>query len=99
MRAARQAAIASWSKKIAHLGERYASWRLARDKRYQAACVTNLAQGWTSFGVRSTLVPVLVVEVLDRPTSWTGIAFAVAAVAQTLALAPTGRAACRPPLA
>jgi MFS family permease len=65
--------------------------QVLRDKRYQAACVTNLAQGWTSFGVRSTLVPVLVVEVLDRPPSWTGIAFAVAAVAQTVALAPVGR--------
>ena len=62
-----------------------------RDRRYQAACVTNLAQGWTSFGVRSTLVPVLVVEVLDRPTSWTGIAFACAAVVQTIAVGPAGR--------
>ncbi len=65
--------------------------QVLRDRRYQAACVTNLAQGWTSFGVRSTLVPVLVVEVLDRPTSWTGIAFAVAAVAQTIAVGPAGR--------
>lgn len=65
--------------------------QVLRNKRYQAACVTNLAQGWTSFGVRSTLVPVLVVEVLNRPTSWTGIAFACAAVAQTIALAPAGR--------
>ena len=62
-----------------------------RDPRYQAACVTNLAQGWTSFGVRSSLVPVLVVEVLNRPTSWTGVAFAVAAVAQTIAIGPAGR--------
>src|SRR5215217_8948256 len=49
---------------------------LVRDARYQAACLTNLAQGWTSFGVRSSLVPVLVVELLHRPASWTGIAFA-----------------------
>lgn len=62
-----------------------------RDRRYQAACVTNLAQGWTSFGVRTTLVPVLVVEVLDRPASWTGIAFACAAVVQTIAVGPAGR--------
>ncbi len=61
------------------------------DPRYQAACVTNLAQGWTSFGVRSSLVPVLVVEILDRPPSWTGIAFACASVAQTIAVAPSGR--------
>ena len=62
-----------------------------RDARYQAACFTNLAQGWTSFGVRSSLVPVLVVEVLHRPASWTGISFAVAAVVQTIALAPAGK--------
>lgn len=65
--------------------------QVLRDRRYQAACVTNLAQGWTSFGVRTTLVPVLVVEVLDRPPAWTGIAFACAAVAQTLAVGPVGR--------
>ena len=62
-----------------------------RDPRYQAACFTNFAQGWTSFGVRSTLVPVLVVEVLHRPASWTGAAFAVSAVAQTLAVGPAGK--------
>jgi MFS family permease len=64
--------------------------QLLRDVGYQAACFTNLAQGWTSFGVRSSLVPVLVVEVLHRPTSWTGVAFACAAVAQTIAVGPAG---------
>ena len=61
------------------------------DPRFQAACLTNLAQGWTSFGVRSAMVPVLVVEVMHRSTTWTGIAFACAAVAQTVALAPAGK--------
>lgn len=61
------------------------------DRRFQSACLANLAQGWASFGVRSSLVPVLVVEVLDREPAWTGIAFAVAAVAQTVALGPAGR--------
>lgn len=64
---------------------------VVRDPRFQAACLTNFAQGWSSMGVRSALVPVLVVEVLHRTASWTGIAFAVAAVAQTIALAPAGR--------
>jgi MFS family permease len=64
---------------------------VVRDARYQAACFSNLAQGWTSFGVRSSLVPVLVVELLHRPASWTGIAFAIAAVAQTVAVGPAGR--------
>lgn len=61
------------------------------DRRYQAALATNFAGGWNSFGVRSSLVPVLVVEVLHRDPSWTGITFAIAAVAQTLALGPAGR--------
>jgi MFS family permease len=65
--------------------------QVLRDARYQAACAANFAQGWTSFGVRMSLVPVLVVEVLHRPTSWTGIAFAIASVAQTVAVGPAGR--------
>jgi MFS family permease len=63
---------------------------ILRDSRFRAACLTNLSSGWTGHGVRSSLVPVLVVEVLDRPASWTGIAFACAAVAQTIALGPAG---------
>lgn len=62
-----------------------------RDRGYQAALLTNFANGWNSFGVRSSLIPVLVVEVLHRDPSWTGITFAIAAVAQTIALAPAGR--------
>ncbi|ROS62436.1 putative MFS family arabinose efflux permease [Frigoribacterium sp. PhB160] len=62
-----------------------------RDVRFRAACVASFAQGWSSLGVRSALVPVLVVEVLRGPTAWTGILFAVAAVAQTVALAPASR--------
>jgi DHA1 family multidrug resistance protein-like MFS transporter len=62
-----------------------------RDRRFRAACVANFAQGWTSLGVRNALIPVLVVEVLKGPSSWTGLSFACAAVAQTLALAPAAR--------
>ena len=62
-----------------------------RDTRFRAACLANFAQGWSSFGVRSALVPVLIVEVLKGPSAWTGIAFAISAVAQALALAPAAR--------
>ncbi|RCK68554.1 MFS transporter [Desertihabitans brevis] len=61
------------------------------DPRYQAALVAGLGQGWTSFGVRSALVPLLVVGALGAEPAWTGIAFAVSAVVQTIALAPVGR--------
>lgn len=62
-----------------------------RDRRYRAAVLANFAVGWSSFGVRTALVPVLVVEVLHESPLWTGIAIAVAAVAQTLALGPAGQ--------
>jgi len=62
-----------------------------RDRGFRAACVANFAQGWTSFGVRNSLVPVLIVEVLHGPSTWTGVAFAFSAVAQAIALAPAAR--------
>ncbi|WP_243844245.1 MFS transporter [Salinibacterium sp. ZJ454] len=62
-----------------------------RDVRFRAACLANFAQGWGTMGVRTALIPVLVVELLHETAAFTGIAFAVAAVAQTLALAPAGR--------
>lgn len=64
---------------------------VARDRRYQSALLANFALGWSAMGVRATLVPVLVVEGLDGGPAWTGIAFAIAAVVQTIALAPAGR--------
>jgi MFS transporter, DHA1 family, multidrug resistance protein len=60
------------------------------DRRYRAACLANFAQGWAALGVRTALVPVLIVEALHYTPTWTGIAFAIAAVAQTLALGPAG---------
>ncbi|WP_258067478.1 MFS transporter [Rathayibacter sp. AY1C7] len=64
---------------------------VARDRRYQSAVLANFALGWSAMGVRATLVPVLVVEGLGGQPAWTGIAFAIAAVVQTIALAPAGR--------
>lgn len=65
---------------------------VARDTRFQAACLASFGQGWQSFGVRSALVPLLVVGALGADASWTGLAFAIAAVAQTAALPAAGRA-------
>src|SRR5690606_29516433 len=62
-----------------------------RDRRFIAACLANFANGWGSMGVRSALIPVLIVELLHETPTWTGIAFAIAAVVQTLALGPAGR--------
>lgn len=63
-----------------------------RDVRYRAALLTVFAQGWQSNGVRSTLVPVLVVETLHKSPTWTAGAFAAASVVQTIAIGPAGHA-------
>lgn len=62
------------------------------DVGYRAALVSAFGQGWMSFGVRNSLLPLLIVETLHSPAAWTGISFAIAAVVQTLVLVPVGRA-------
>lgn len=66
-----------------------------KDIRYQAACVVALGQGWQSLGVRNAFIPLLITQVLFLETRWTGIAFAIAAVAQTAMLIPAGNATDR----
>jgi MFS family permease len=62
-----------------------------RNKAYRAALSTNFAVGWTLFGVRSSLIPLFVIEGLRRDAVWTGVGFAISAIAQTLTLLPAGR--------
>lgn len=69
--------------------------QVLKDVRYQAACMVALGQGWQSLGVRNAFIPLFVTEVLVLETYWTGIAFAIAAVAQTAALIPAGNATDR----
>jgi MFS family permease len=62
----------------------------ARDRRYVAAVLSAFAQGWQSNGVRSLVVPLLVVETLAKPASWSAWAFGAAAAAQALTLYGSG---------
>lgn len=66
-----------------------------RDRRYRAAVGSSFANGWQSNGVRGLLVPLIVVETLLMSPSWTGVAFAIAAAAQTVALPVSGWASDR----
>lgn len=68
---------------------------VVKDVRYQAACMVALGQGWQSLGVRNAFIPLFVTEALLLETYWTGIAFAIAAVAQTAMLIPAGNATDR----
>ena len=62
-----------------------------RDRSYRAALLTNVGSGWALFGVRSSLIPLFVVEGLRRGPEWTGIGFVLGAIAQAALLLPAGR--------
>ncbi len=59
---------------------------------YRAALAGNFAVGFSVLGVRSTVVPLLVVQQLDLPAGWIGGAFALAALVQAVLLLPAGKA-------
>jgi len=64
-----------------------------KDKAYQAAIGSNLITGFVMFGLRSSVVPLFVVEGLQRGASLSGIGFLVAAGVQAIFLLPAGRMA------
>ena len=64
-----------------------------RSKAYQAALGTNLISGFVSFGLRSSVVPLFVVEGLARGASLSGFGFLAAAAVQAVVLLPAGRIA------
>ncbi|MGQ0463733.1 MAG: MFS transporter [Sporichthyaceae bacterium] len=62
-------------------------------KAYQAALAANVGTGWVIFGIRSSLVPLFVVEVLHRGPFWTGVGLLVGSIAQAVLIYPVGRIA------
>jgi MFS family permease len=64
-----------------------------RQPAYRSALAANLADSWAAMGVRNTLVPLFVVESLQRGTIWVGAGFAVVAGMNALVLLPAGRLA------
>jgi MFS family permease len=67
--------------------------RALRHPAYRAALVTNLGTGWTLWGVRSSLIPLFVVEGLRRGPVWIGVGFLIGSVTQAASLWPAGRLA------
>ena len=66
-----------------------------RQPAYRAAVATNFLNGWTTFGLRTSLIPVFVVEGLSLGASWIGFGLVVSAVVQTVMQVPAGRLADR----
>lgn len=64
-----------------------------KDKAYQAAIGSNLITGFVIFGLRSSVVPLFVIEGLQRGASLSGIGFLAAAGVQAVFLLPAGRLA------
>lgn len=64
-----------------------------RHSTYRAALVSNFTVGWAVFGVRVSLVPLFVVEVLHRSESLAGLALSVFAVGNVAVLMPAGKLA------
>lgn len=69
------------------------TWRTAlANPAYRAALAGNFAVGFSVLGVRSTVVPLLVVSELGLAPGWVGAAFVVAALVQGVLLLPAGKA-------
>jgi len=64
-----------------------------RDRAYLTALGVNLSNGFTSFGLRSAIVPLFVVYSLQLSPSWTGYGLLAAALVQAVLLLPAGRMA------
>ena len=73
-----------------------------RHPTYRAALTASFANGWSVVGVRVALVPLFVVEALNRPDAWGGIALAVFAAGNAATLVLSGpladRRGRRPPV-
>lgn len=73
-----------------------------RHRTYRAAIVSSFASGWAVFGVRLSLVPLFVTEVLGRGAALTGVALSVFAAGNVATLMLAGRIADsigrRPPM-
>ncbi|MEV8376382.1 MFS transporter [Kribbella sp. NPDC056861] len=63
---------------------------LLQDRRYPVACLAALSQGWVLFGLRSALVPTVVVA-WGHDVAWVGWAFTISAVVQAVLIMPAGR--------
>ncbi|HVE28073.1 MAG TPA: MFS transporter [Sporichthya sp.] len=65
--------------------------RALKDKAYQAALTVNGGTGWAIFGIRSSLVPLFVVDALHRSTVWIGLGLLIGSITDVLLLQKTGK--------
>lgn len=61
-----------------------------RHQAYRAALFSNFATGWAAFGLRMALVPLFVVEALERGPGFAGLALATFAIGNVSVVIPSG---------
>jgi len=60
-------------------------------RNYWTALSVNLTTGLTTFGLRSSIIPIFVIEVLHRDARTASVGFLISSLAQALLLLPAGR--------
>jgi MFS family permease len=73
-----------------HRPQRTSLRSAVRSSAYRAAVIGNFGTGWSLFGVRTSLIPLFVIEGLHRDPFWTGIGFVLSALAEATLLLPAG---------
>lgn len=64
-----------------------------RHYSYRTAISANFTIGWAVFGVRVSVVPLFLLDVVQAPALWIGVGLSVCAVVQAVALPVAGRRA------
>jgi MFS family permease len=62
-----------------------------RNPAYRAALVANFGTGWGLFGVRMSLIPLFVTELLHESVFWVGVGFVCSSLTHAALLLPAGR--------
>jgi DHA1 family tetracycline resistance protein-like MFS transporter len=68
-------------------------WQALRHPAYRAALASNFTNGWVVLGIRMSLIPLFITEVLGAADSFTGVAMAVFAAGNAAVLFLSGRLA------
>tara|TARA_R110000868_G_scaffold61811_8_gene187600 strand:+ start:988 stop:2193 length:1206 start_codon:yes stop_codon:yes gene_type:complete len=62
-----------------------------RSSVFRAAVMANFSLGWISYGMRASLMPLFLLNVLNEGPEWIGISLALGSLAQVIALPATGK--------
>ncbi|MBM9468385.1 MFS transporter [Nakamurella sp. YIM 132084] len=62
-----------------------------RSRAFITCLIINFAAGWTLYGMRTSLMPIYVVEDVGRSIAWAGVAFLIGSAVQALILLRVGK--------